>query len=80
MKLKAIKEQVVVIFGASSGIGRATALKMAAKGAKVVVVARSKTGIDSLVAEIKNSGGEAFGIIAGIQTLFLYSPYRLYRN
>jgi ethanolamine utilization microcompartment shell protein EutL len=80
MKLKSIKEQVVVIFGASSGIGRATALKMASKGAKVAVVARSKTGIESLVAEIKNSGGEALGIIAGFSMNFTFLISRLHRS
>ncbi len=40
MKLKRLSDQVVVVVGASSGIGRATALKFAARGARVVVAAR----------------------------------------
>jgi ElaB/YqjD/DUF883 family membrane-anchored ribosome-binding protein len=40
--LKPISEQVVVVFGASSGIGRETALQFAKRGAKVVVAARGQ--------------------------------------
>lgn len=64
IKLKTISEQVVVVFGASGGIGRLTALEFAAKGAKVAVAARSETGLASLVEEIKNNGGEAFYVTA----------------
>ena len=52
-KLKPIAQQVVVIVGASSGIGRETALKFAARGAKVVAAARSEPGLISLTEEIK---------------------------
>ena len=45
MKLKMIKEQVVVVMGASSGIGRETALRFARRGAKVVVSARGESGL-----------------------------------
>ena len=64
INLKSINEQVVVIFGASSGIGRQTALDFAEKGAKLAVAARSETGLQSLVEEIENKGGEAFYILA----------------
>ena len=59
MQLKPIPEQVVAIIGASSGIGRETALQFAQKGAKVVVSARNELGLNSLVAEIENFKGEA---------------------
>ncbi|HEY3579622.1 MAG TPA: SDR family oxidoreductase [Pyrinomonadaceae bacterium] len=59
MKLKPISQQVVVITGASSGIGRATALSSAARGAKVVAGARDESGLESLVAQIKQQGGHA---------------------
>ena len=59
MKLKPIEEQVVVVFGASSGIGRETALRFARRGAKVVAAARSREGLESLVDEIRREGGEA---------------------
>ena len=58
MQLKPIKEQVVVVVGASSGIGREVALRLAKRGAKVVVAARSEPGLRSLVDEISARGGE----------------------
>ncbi len=65
-QLKPINQQVVAIVGASSGIGRETALKFASKGAKVVVAARSQPGLASLVDEIQKAGGEATYIIADV--------------
>ena len=62
--LKPIAVQVAVIFGASSGIGRLTALEMAKRGAKVCVAARSTEGLKSLVEEIEADGGEAFYVEA----------------
>jgi len=64
IKLKPISEQVVVVFGASSGIGRIAALDFAARGAKVVVAARSEAGLKSLVEEIEAGGGEAYYVLA----------------
>src|SRR3954469_25056665 len=58
MKLKPIDEQVVVIVGASSGIGRETALRFAERGSKVVVAARSESGLASLVKEIEARSGQ----------------------
>jgi NAD(P)-dependent dehydrogenase (short-subunit alcohol dehydrogenase family) len=65
-KLKPIAQQVVAIVGASSGIGRETALKFAAKGAKVIVAARSEPGLLSLVEEIEAAKGEATYILADV--------------
>lgn len=64
MKLKPINRQVVVVMGGSSGIGRATALRFAAKGAQVVVAARNQMGLDTLVAEIEETGGKALAVVA----------------
>ncbi len=64
IKLKPINEQVVVVFGASSGIGRIAALDFASRGARVVVSARSESGLQSLVEEIEAKGGEAHYLIA----------------
>ena len=52
--------------GASSGIGRATAARLAAEGAKVVVAARGEAGLRSLVAEIRAAGGEACAEVADV--------------
>lgn len=49
--LKPIDQQVIVVFGASRGIGRATALMAARQGAKVVAVARDREALESLVAQ-----------------------------
>jgi NAD(P)-dependent dehydrogenase (short-subunit alcohol dehydrogenase family) len=64
MQLKPIEEQVVALMGASSGIGRETALRFAERGAKVVVAARTGRGLDSLVDEIRDAGGSAVAIPA----------------
>ncbi|WP_250034200.1 SDR family oxidoreductase [Paractinoplanes maris] len=56
---KPVSDQVVVIAGASSGIGRATALAFAAAGAKVVCAARSAAALDTLVEQIRADGGQA---------------------
>ncbi|MBW4561111.1 MAG: SDR family oxidoreductase [Mojavia pulchra JT2-VF2] len=66
MQLKPINQQVVAIVGASSGIGRDAALRFAQRGAKVVVSARSESGLKSLVDEIQGFGGEAIYVIADV--------------
>jgi len=66
MQLKPINQQVVAVVGASSGIGRETALQFARRGAKVVVSARSELGLTSLVGEIRGNGGEATAIVADV--------------
>ncbi len=57
-----LKGAVAVITGASSGIGRATALAFAAKGTKVVVAARREQALNDLVAEIERTGGQALAV------------------
>jgi NAD(P)-dependent dehydrogenase (short-subunit alcohol dehydrogenase family) len=54
-----MKEKVVLITGASSGIGRATAEAFAAKGAHIVIAARRKEELDTLVTSIEAMGGRA---------------------
>ncbi len=66
MQLKPIEEQVVVAIGASSGMGRETALRFAERGARVVVSARSEEGLESLVDEIRRSGGRAVAVPADV--------------
>ena len=66
MRLKKIADQVVVVVGASSGIGRETALRLAGRGARVVVAARSEAGLTSLVAEIIAHGGQATPVVCDV--------------
>jgi NAD(P)-dependent dehydrogenase (short-subunit alcohol dehydrogenase family) len=52
LSLKPLDQQVIVVFGASSGIGRVTARLAARRGAKLVVAARDRAALDSLVAQV----------------------------
>lgn len=63
---KRLNEQVVVITGASSGIGLATARMAAARGAKVVLAARDEAELQSIVAEITGRGGDAIAVGADV--------------
>jgi len=55
---KPLHEQVLVVTGASSGLGRAIARKAGERGAKVVVTARNAQALDNCVAEIEGVGSE----------------------
>jgi NAD(P)-dependent dehydrogenase (short-subunit alcohol dehydrogenase family) len=66
MQLKPIAEQVVAVVGASSGLGRETAVQFAEKQAKVVVSGRSEAKIASLVDEIRSFQGEVTPVIADV--------------
>lgn len=61
-----VADKVVVITGASSGLGESTAKLLARQGAKVVLGARRKDRIDSAVKEICASGGKALGFAADV--------------
>src|SRR5690348_16286488 len=54
--------KVALVTGASSGIGRASALALSSQGAKVVVAARRLDKLTALAAEIKSHGKEALAV------------------
>jgi NAD(P)-dependent dehydrogenase (short-subunit alcohol dehydrogenase family) len=57
-----VRESVVVVTGASSGIGRATALAFAKRGASVVVAARRARALDEVVAKCESLGAAALAV------------------
>lgn len=61
LKLKKLKDQVIVITGASSGIGLVTARMAAEKGAKVVAAARNEDALKELTDELKKKGTTPYG-------------------
>ena len=61
-----IKGKVIAITGASSGIGQATALLLAEKGAMVVLGARRSDKLEQLASEIKTAGGSAFCVVTDV--------------
>jgi NAD(P)-dependent dehydrogenase (short-subunit alcohol dehydrogenase family) len=64
MAKKPICDQVVVVTGASSGLGRAVARLAALRGARVVVTARNAEALDTCVREIESAGSEALAVPA----------------
>lgn len=66
VKLKKLKQQTIVITGASSGIGRTTARMAADRGARVVLAARSEEALRDIVDEIRGGGGEAIHVVADV--------------
>jgi NAD(P)-dependent dehydrogenase (short-subunit alcohol dehydrogenase family) len=59
---KPLSEQVLVVTGASSGLGRAIARLAGERGAKVVVTARNEEALANCVAEIERAGSEALAV------------------
>ena len=61
-----LRTQVIIVTGASQGIGRSIALACAREGAPVVVVARSKPQTEAVATEIRSRGGEALAVPADV--------------
>ncbi|HYJ89131.1 MAG TPA: SDR family NAD(P)-dependent oxidoreductase [Pyrinomonadaceae bacterium] len=61
-------DKVVMITGASSGIGRGLAVELSARGAKVGLVARRSDVLDEVVKEVQSKGGEAAALPADVRS------------
>lgn len=66
INLKKLSEQVIVITGATSGIGLTTARMAAERGAKLVLAARNQEALKQLADEINSSGGQAVYVVADV--------------
>ncbi|WP_151639180.1 SDR family oxidoreductase [Noviherbaspirillum aerium] len=66
LRLKSLSNQVVVITGATSGIGLSTARMAAAHGARLVLAARNEDALQQLVEELRSQGSEAMYVTADV--------------
>jgi short-subunit dehydrogenase len=62
MKTDAFRDQVVIVTGASAGIGRSLAILLASQGGKVVIAARRADRLEQVAAECRTRGGEVMAI------------------
>ena len=61
-----LKNKVALVTGAGSGIGQASAMRMARAGAKIAALGRTADDLIETIARIKNDGGEAIAVAADI--------------
>ncbi|HYO10709.1 MAG TPA: SDR family NAD(P)-dependent oxidoreductase, partial [Tepidisphaeraceae bacterium] len=66
VRLKPLNDQVIVITGASSGIGLTTARMAAKEGAKLVLAARNEDALRQVMDEINGAGGQAISVVADV--------------
>ena len=66
LKLKRLEDQVMVITGATSGIGLATAKRAAERGARVLLCSRNEAELRDTVASIEDRGGKARSVVADV--------------
>jgi NAD(P)-dependent dehydrogenase (short-subunit alcohol dehydrogenase family) len=66
IQLKPLRDQVVVITGASSGIGLVTAKAAARQGARVVLAARNESALRDAVETIRRAGGRALSVVTDV--------------
>src|SRR5205085_2599030 len=60
--------RVAIVTGASSGIGEATALRLAKAGAKIVACGRDTDRLNAVVEQVQRAGGSAHAIVADFET------------
>ncbi|WP_373060365.1 SDR family oxidoreductase, partial [Zunongwangia sp. H14] len=61
-----MKSKTVVITGASAGVGRATAREFAKEGAKILLIARGRDGLEGAKREVEEAGGQAWTYLADV--------------
>lgn len=64
--MRPLGDQVVVITGASQGIGRETALQMATRGASIVAAARNQEALTELAKQVERLGGQAEAVVTDV--------------
>src|SRR5438270_11995788 len=64
---RSIAGKSAIVTGAASGMGRATAHLFADEGARVAVADQHVDGVEKVVAEIKEAGGEAVGVVLDVR-------------
>jgi short-subunit dehydrogenase len=69
VRLKRLSDQVLVITGASSGIGLVTARMAAKRGARLILNARNEEALRRLCDEIRQAGGEAYHVAGDVAQL-----------
>jgi len=61
-----LKDKVALVTGGTQGIGRASALRLAAEGARVAIAARGAEGLERPAAELRAAGGDAYAVPADV--------------
>jgi len=61
-----VQDQVAVVTGAASGLGRAIALRLAEEGARMALGDIDTSGLDRTVSDITATGGQAFGVLGDV--------------
>ena len=61
-----LKDKVAIVTGGTQGIGRATAMRLAEEGARVVIAARGRERLDAVAAEIRSAGGNVAAVQADV--------------